>query len=386
MQSDRIKMPSHPDALSLVPVDSRALQKQFIQLPKRLYANDPNWIAPLDLEQRDRLFGNNPFFEHADFQAWLAFRDGQVVGRITAQVDHLHAQHQNEEVGYFGMLEAEDNIDIFDALLSEAAAWLRERNCAVIRGPFNLSINEEIGVAVNGFDRPPFIMMGHSHPYIAATLEKLGFERAKQMYTYTIHPQFETPKVMAKLVANVSSRVKVRCLDRKRAKDEFETLRDIFNDAWSENWGFVPFTQNEFNELAKALSFLLDDDWVQIAEVDGTPAAFIVVLPNVNEAIKDLNGRMLPFGWAKLIWRMKVRHPRSARVPLMGVRKKFQHSMLGPALAFMVIDQVRKPVLAKGVNKVEMGWILENNAGMRNIIETIGGEIYKTYRMYQKAL
>jgi hypothetical protein len=163
-------------------------------------------------------------------------------------------------------------------------------------------------------------------------------------------------------------------------------MRDVFNDAWEHNWGFVPLAEAEWVETVSTLAKLMPDEYIQIAEYDGEPVAFIVALPNLNEATRDLGGKLLPFGWLKLLWRLKVRHPHSARIPLMGVRKSHQHSRLGPTLAFMVIDAVRKQMHARGVTNVEMGWILEDNDGMRNIIETIGGQAYKRYRIYEKEL
>lgn len=374
-----------PD-ISIQTVNDNNSKASFLNLPGSIYANDPYWIAPLYLEQKERIFGKNPYFEHAECQVWVAKRNGKTVGRITAQIDHLYEKFQHAKVGYFGMLEAIDDDAVFATLLATAEEWLRERGVDEIQGPFNLSINEETGLLVEGYDSPPYIMMGHAPVYYKEALERLGYHKVKDLYTYTVDPAFPSPKVMTRLVAREAKGVKVRCLDRKRKDEEFEILRDIFNDAWSGNWGFVPFTRNEFSELAKMLSFLLDDDNVQIAELDGRPVAFIVILPNINEAIRDINGRLLPFGWAKLLWRLKVRRPASARVPLMGVRKEFHHSVLGPALAFMVIDAVRKGIVQRGVKTVEMGWILENNSGMRNIIETIGGEKYKKYRVYGKQL
>lgn len=382
----KVTMAQASRAIEITPVTTRRDKSRFIRLPKRLYAGDANWICPLDLEQKDRLFGNNPFFQHADFQAWIATRNGKTVGRVTAQIDHLHEQYQDEKAGCFGMLEAENDTDVVTALQAAAENWLRQRGIKKIRGPFNLSINEEVGLLIEGFGTPPFVMMGHAPPYMAPALERLDYTKAMDMVTYTVAPDFETPHVMARLVANVGSKIKIRRLNRKDSVREFDIIRDIFNDAWSNNWGFVPFTRAEFAELAKILPHFLDDDYVQIAEVDGRPAAFIVVLPNINEAITDLKGRLLPLGWAKLLWRLKVRHPRTGRVPLMGVRKEFQHSRLGPALAFMVIDAARKPLVHRGVETVEMGWILENNSAMRSIIETIGGKKHKTYRVYEKSL
>ena len=191
---------------------------------------------------------------------------------------------------------------------------------------------------------------------------------------------------MTKLAERVSDRVRVRAVRRKHLKEDAAIMLDVFNDAWRNNWGYVPLVPAEWEDTVLTLSKLMPADYIQIAEYDGEPVAFIVALPNLNEAIRDLGGKLLPFGWAKLLWRLKVRHPQTARIPLMGVRQSFQHSRLGPTLAFMVIDAVRKQMHARGVKNVEMGWILENNDGMRNIIETIGGLAYKRYRLYEKEL
>lgn len=373
-------------ALNIRAASDRATIRDFLQLPHRLYADDPAWVAPLHFEQRERVFQNHPLFEHSQVRAWVAYRNGQAVGRITAQLDSLQPPVEGDTLGYFGMLEAEDDSEVFAALLQTAQDWLREQGATRIRGPYNLSINEEIGLLVENFDTPPYIMMGHARPYYQARLEALGFAGVKDLLTYTVRPDFTAPEVMQKLAERALRQVRVRPLDRKRKAADFEAMRDIFNDAWSGNWGFVPFTRAEFAEVAKMLTLLLDHDYVQIAEINERPVAFIVALPNLNEAIRDLDGRLLPLGWARLLWRLKVKRPRTTRVALMGVRREHQYSRLGPTLAFLVIDAVRKAMIKRGVQTVEMGWILEDNAGMRHIIEAIGSRIYKRYRVYQKSL
>jgi hypothetical protein len=255
-----------------------------------------------------------------------------------------------------------------------------------ITGPFNLSINEECGLQIDGFDTPPRIMMVHSRPYYVPAVERAGYQKAVDLVAYRQHPDFIIPKVMQRLVRRVADRVHIRPLNHKRLKSELALLRDIFNDAWSENWGMVPFTEAEFDEVGKAMSLLINNDFVQIAEVDGEAAAMIICLPNVNEAIQDLHGRLLPFGWLKLLWRLKVRYPKTARIPLMGVRKKYHHTPFGPALSYMITDTLRYPVLARGIHEMEMSWILEHNSGMRNIIESLGGKACQTFRLYEKAL
>lgn len=367
-------------------VSSAAQWQQFIALPQRIYAKDPAWIAPLAFMQREQLSPRNHFFEHARWRAWLALRDGRPVGRITAQIDELHLQQHGDAAGYFGLMEAEEDAAIVAALLCTAQDWLRGEGMRQVRGPFNLHINEEVGLLVEGFDTPPYVLMGHARPWYGAALEAQGFRGVKDLLAYHVRPDFDAPRVMERLAQRVSERVVVRTVRRKRLLEDAAIMRDIFNDAWQNNWGFVPLAAAEWAETVSTLTKLMPDDYIQIAEYDGEPVAFIVALPNLNEAARDLKGKLLPFGWAKLLWRLKVRHPRTARVPLMGVRLAYQHSRLGPTLAFMVIDAVRKALHARGVRDVEMGWILEDNDGMRNIIETIGGEAYKRYRVYEKEL
>ncbi len=372
--------------ITLETLETPAQLSEFLALPHRLYADDPAWIAPLTFEQRQRFSPKNHFFQHARWRGWVARRDGQVVGRITAQVDELHQAHHGDRVGYFGMIEAEDDPQVFAALFEAAESWLRAEGMLKARGPLNLHINEEVGLLVDGFDTPPFVLMGHARRFYGASIEATGYQGARDLLAYHIRPDFEAPRVMVKLAERVSDRVTVRCLDRSRIDAEAAVMLQIFNDAWQGNWGFVPLGSEDWAETVRTLTRLMPDDYIQIAEYDGEPVAFIVALPNINEAARDLKGKLLPFGWLKLLWRLKVRHPGTARVPLMGVKQEFQHSRLGPTLAFMVIDAVRKALHARGVKDVEMGWILEDNDGMRNIIETIGGQAYKRYRVYEKDL
>jgi len=377
---------SDRDRITLVEATSRQTVNDFLHLPERIYADDAAWVAPLMFEQKQRVFENKPLFAHCEVAAWVAYRDGTPVGRITAQLDQMQPEDEAGKIGYFGMLEAVDDRSVFDALFGMAQDWLRARGAASVRGPYNLSINEDLGLLVDNFDDPPFIMMGHAPRYYSERLEEQGFETVKDLLTYKVRPDFVAPDVMQKLATRASRTVKIRTLDSKNKAADFEAMRDIFNDAWSDNWGFVPFTHAEFEETAKVLSLLLPDDFIQIAEIEGRPVAFITAFPNINELIGDLRGRLLPFGWAKLLWRIKVRGARSARVALMGVRKEYQYSRLGPTLAFLVIDAVRKAMVQRNVTSVEMGWVLEDNHGMRHIIEAVGSTIYKRYRVYAKTL
>ena len=365
--------------------DPRQLRR-FLEVPHRIYRDDPAWIAPLRLEQKQRFSPKNHFFKHARWRGWVASRGGEPVGRITAQIDELQLQQAGERLAYFGMIEAVDDPGVFRSLFGAAEHWLRQEGMTRVRGPLNLHINEEVGLLVQGFDKPPFVLMGHARPWYGARIEELGYRGARDVLAYHVRPNFVAPKVMSRLAEKASQRVRVRPLKRRDLAAEADVMRDIFNDAWRNNWGFVPLDEEDWRHTVSTLTKVMPDDYIQLAELDGEPVAFIVALPNLNEAARDLNGRLLPFGWLKLLWRLKVAHPRTARGPLMGVRQVYQNSRLGPTLAFMVIDAVRKAMHARGVVDVEMGWILEDNDGMRNIIETIGGEAYKRYRVYEKEL
>ena len=372
--------------LQVNPVNNRHEQRLFIRLPWSIYADDPEWIPPLILERKEHLSPRNPYFEHARYQSWIAYRDGNPVGRISAQIDQLHLDRCSEKEGFFGMIEAEDNAETFSALFQTAESWLRDHGMHRVMGPYNLSINQEVGLLVDGFGTPPFMMMGHAWPYYATRIEENGYEKIKDLFAYIIDSFIEVPATMQRIVKRAKKRVTIRSLHKSNFDEDIKIIGDIFNDAWSENWGFLPYTEAEFNQLAKDFKLVLDFELVKIAEVDGKPAAFMVVVPNINEAIRDLNGRLFPIGWLKLLWRLKVRFPQTARLPFMGVRKQYHDSILGAALAFMVIHAAHAPALKRGVKKTELSWILEDNYAIRNIIESIGGTIHKTYRIYSKDL
>ncbi|MDX2480325.1 MAG: N-acetyltransferase [Desulfuromusa sp.] len=374
------------EPLRIIPVAGRDLTNRFIKMPWSLYKHDTCWVPPLLVERKMHLSDKNPYFQHAELQAWIACRGERIIGRISAQIDQLHLQQHRDAAGFFGFLEAEDRSETFHALFKVAEEWLRQKGMQCCRGPFSLSINDECGLLVEGFDSPPPIMLGHALPYYGARVEEQGYAKEQDLLAYRVDPAVDPPPHLESLVKRFSGRIKVRMMRRDRFKEELEIIRDIFEDAWSENWGFVPFTPDEFTELGKNLKLLVDSESVSIAEIDGEPAAMMVMFPNINEIIKGLNGRLLPFGLLKLLWRLKVVGPKSARVPLMGVRRRYQGSMLGAALALMVIAPLHETARRRGFNEVDMSWILEQNQGMRKIIESIGSDQYKRYRIYQKDL
>jgi hypothetical protein len=375
--------------LRLEAVTDRASLNRFIRVPWPIYAEDPAWVPPLFEERRGHLDRTkNPYFKHADVQMWIARRDGRDVGRISAQIDHVYLERHGDATGHFGLLEAEDDPAVFAALLGTAEKWLRERGMRRILGPFSLSINDESGLLIDGFDTPPMIMMNHAPPYYGAHLAALGYVKAKDLIAYDYDSFEPMPPAAANLVERLRAMPNVRLRDSNDhdGKAELHIMLDIFNDAWSENWGFVPFQEEEILHAAKELEQLIDKDLVCIAELDGVPVAMGVSLPNLNEAIADLDGKLLPFGWAKLLWRLKTRSFTTARLALMGVRKHLHGTPMGGAFAFAVIDSLREAHRRRGVRRVELSWILEDNMAMRRIIEAVGGRPYKTFRIYERDL
>ena len=281
-------------SLAVVPLAGRRDLGRFIDLPRQLYADDPCFIAPLAFEQRQRFSPKSPYAAHARWQGWLALDGDRPVGRITAQVDSLE---RDPALGYFGMLEA-DRPDAVGPLVAAAADWLRAAGKARVRGPLNLHINEEVGLLVEGFDTPPVVLMGHAKPWYDEALRAAGFAGVKDLLAYRTRPDFEAPKVMTRLAERASRRIAIRSLRKRQLAQDAEAMRRIFDDAWANNWGFAPLDPAGWADTVSTLARLLPEDYIQFAEVDGEPIAFIVALPNLNEAARDLDGRLLPFGWA----------------------------------------------------------------------------------------
>lgn len=376
--------------IDIVPVVTAAEMDRFVRLPLRLNAGDPAWSPPLLMERREALSPKiNPFFQHAEAAFFLARRGDRDVGRISAQIDHLAPDDPERPTGFFGMVAAEDDPAVFAALTTTAESWLKQRGKVRATGPFNLSINEEVGLLVDGFDRPPMLMMGHDPAYAGARLEEQGYAKLKDVYAYICDTKTDIPKAArARIERSTPKGVTLRMLNLKEYDNEVRTLTEIFNDAWAGNWGFTPLTEAETDHLGKSLKLLLNPRLVWFADIDGEPAGFGVTLPNLNEAARDLKGELFPFGIVKLLWRLKVKGLKTGRVPLMGIKRKFlsQGDARGAVLPFLIIDAMRREALKLGIERVEMSWILEDNRPMRRIIETVGGERYKTYRVYEKAL
>jgi hypothetical protein len=375
-------------SIEIVEARSKAEMERFVALPLRLNANDPAWSPPLLMERMEALDPKiNPFFQHAEAAFWLAVKDGRDVGRISAQLDHLAPADAQAPFGYFGMIAAEDDPAIFAALFAVAEAWLKARGKVRSLGPFNLSINEQIGLLVDGFDTPPMVMMDHDPTYTGARVEEQGYAKEKDVFAYITDTATDVPAAARKrLDRGPPAGVTLRMLDLKRYDDEVRNMTAIFNDAWAGNWGFAPLTEAETDHLGKSLKLLLNPKLFWFAEVEGEPVGFGVVLPNLNEAVRDLNGKLFPFGIVKLLWRLKVAGVKSGRLPLMGIKRSAFASVRGAMLPFLIIDNLRREALKLGITKVEMSWILEDNMPMRRIIEAVGGARYKTYRIYGKTL
>ncbi len=370
-------------------VENKAQLADFLSVPFTVYRGDPNWVPQLFLERKEHLSPKkNPYFKHAVAQLFVLYRDGAPVGRISAQICQLHLERYKDETGQFGFLDCIDDVQAFGALFEGAENWLAARGMKRLRGPFSFSINDELGVLVKGFDRPPNMMMAHGRPYFSGHIEAQGYAKAKDVIAYEFDGAKERPYLLDRAAkrAKANTRISVRPLSKKNLKTELQLIMNIFNDAWSGNWGFVPFTQDEITMLGNNLKMLVSEGYIAIASLDGEPAAMAVTLPNINEWIHDLDGKLFPFGWAKLASRVLMSRHKSVRLPLMGVLKKHQDSAMGSMLAISVIEAVRSFHFDNGIMRGELSWILEDNRGMRSIIEAGGAEAYKTYRIYEKAL
>ena len=376
------------NALTITPVETNADRKAFIDLPWAIYADDPHWVPPLKSEVRGLLDEKvNPWFGHAYMKAFLARRGDEVVGRISGQVDQLVLDHMAEGTGQWGLFEAKD-AETAAALIAHVEDWLRGEGMTRALGPISISIWDEPGLLISGFDEDPMVMMAHHKPQYRSWIEEAGYEKAKDLHTYQLNITKDLPPVIDKLVtmADKSKRIVMRDADKSNFDRDAAIIMGILNDAWSDNWGFIPLTDREIAYGAKKLKPLIVEEWTKIVEVDGEPAAFMITIPDANEMIKDMDGRLFPFNWAKLLWRLRKPNTRCVRVPLMGVIKKHQGGRLASMLAFQMIEHTRRSCVEKGVEWGEIGWVLEDNKGMVSIAEISNSRLNHTYRIYEKQL
>lgn len=380
--------------LAIQPVTTKADRKAFIDLAYRLNAGDPHWVPPLRQDVAGTIDPKkNGWFSHARAQYFLATRGGAPVGRISAHIDTLALEMPPEKgfgpgTGFWGMLEAADE-NAAHALINAAENWLRGQGMTRALGPVSLSIWEEPGLLIKGHDHSPTMMMGHHLPHYQPWIEAAGYTGVKQLHTYELDISKEFPPLVQRIVANgeKNPRIRIREVDKSRFAEEAKLIIAILNDAWSDNWGFVPLTQPELDDVGTKLKPIVFNDLIRIAELDGEPVAFMITLPDLNEAIKPLNGRLFPFGWAKLLLWLRKPQVRTMRVPLMGVVKKLQSSRMASQLAFMMIEYIRRASVANyGATRGEIGWILEDNQGMVAIADAIDSHINRVYQIYAKAI
>ena len=364
-------------------------RKAFVDFAWAVYKDDKAWVPPL----KDEVHGlldprKNPWFGHGRAALFLAERGGRVVGRISAQVDDLVQTHMEAGLGQWGMFEAVDG-ETAAALIAHAEQWLRDEGMTKALGPISISIWDEPGLLIDGFEQPPMVMMAHHLPTYRAWIEGAGYTKAKDLYTYQLDIRIDMVPVIDRLIkaGEKNPRIRIREVDKSDFDKEAAIIMALLNDAWSDNWGYVPLTEAEIAYAGKKLKPIIYEDLVRIAEVDGEPAAFMITIPDVNEMIRDLDGDLFPFGWAKLLWRLRKPRTTRVRVPLMGVAKKYQGGRLAGQLAFMLIEHIRRDAVAKfGATHGEFGWILEDNQGMMSIAELPGAQVNHTYRIYEKAL
>ena len=303
-------------------------------------------------------------------------------------INRLHLEKYDDATGHFSLLEAIDDQDVFDALFAAAAEWLRGKGMKRILGPFNLSINEELGLLVEGFDRPPMIMMGHTRPYYGARVEAAGFAKAKDLYAFIQDLEKPMPEMWRARLTEILDRSDARLYSAtsKSLLTDMQRAIEIYNDAWSENWGSVPITTRETLELYKAVKPVIAPEAVVFAERDGETFAIMAAIPNINEAIRDLRGRLLPFGWIKVLWRFRISRLKTGRIFLLGVRKAYQGTFMGAMMAILLIEAIRDVAIDYGFRWAELSWVLEDNKKIIDYLEAYGCERYKTYRIYEKSL
>ena len=379
------------DGITIRPVSSKADRKAFIELVYRLNLSDPNWVPELKMEERGLITpGKNPWFEHGEAQFFLAWRDGRAepVGRISAQIDQLVLEHMGAGIGQWGFLEAEDEA-IALALLAAAEDWLRGKGMTRSMGPFSLGIWDKPGLLIKGFDHPPMAMMGHNKAAYEAWVEQAGYHGVKDLLTYDLPVDVPFPPIVQRIVAagEKNPRIRIRQIDKKRFDEEATLILNILNEAWSDNWGFIPLTDSEIAYAGKKLKPIVLEDMILVAEYDGEPVAFMIALPDINEFIIDLKGADSPIALLKLLWRLKKMRPKGGRVPLMGVLRKLHATRLASQLAFMMIEYIRRDSVTKyGATRGEIGWVLDDNQGMNAIADAIESRVNKSYVVYRKGL
>lgn len=368
-------------------VEDDAYKKKFINFPYELYKGNDYWVPPLRFDVKNNLDTvKNPFYEHAKIALWLAYKDGEIAGRIAAITNDSHNKFYNDKVGFFGFFESINDVQVSRMLFDEASKWLKEQGKDVMRGPVNPSMNDECGLLINAFDQSNVLLMPYNPEYYVKLLEDYGFHKAKDLYAFWISKDvIKNEKMMAKLerVANMiikKENISIRKVNMKDFRNEVQKVREVYNNAWSANWGFVPMTEAEFNFVAANMKLAVDPDYVEFAEINGKPVGFTLILPDLNQATKDINGKLFPFGIFKFLAAKKKIN--RVRVIIMGVIKEYQKKGIDAIFYRDTIVTGNK----KNVTGAEISWVLEDNMPMVQSAINLGAEIYKTYRIYDKSL
>lgn len=384
----------HNSEIVIEPVSGKRGRTRFVDLGRRFSAELDHFVPQLRSEQLELLDPDkNPFFEHADVQLFVAVRAGHDVGRISAHIDHVALGMPPQQgfgpgAGLFGYFDAEDEA-VAKALLERAENWLRERDMTRVLGPISLSIWEEPGLLVEGQDHAPMIMMGHHPARYQRWIEGAGYTLAKSLLTYELDVSKDFPPLIRRIVdmGERNERITIRPVDKSRYEEEVHTALEILNDAWSGNWGFVPFTEREIAYASKKLKPLIHPELVMLAELDGESVAFMITLPDINEVLTEIDGKLFPFGWVRLLHWLRKPVGRNMRVPLMGVKRELHNSRMASQLAFMMIDAIRTNASRTfGTARGEIGWILDDNRGMIAIADAIQSTVNRRYYIYEKLL
>jgi len=356
---------------------------EFIKFPWKIHKNDKNWVPPLIGERKD--FFNedkNPFFKHAEVVFYLAKENGKIVGRIAGIVNYNHIEFQNEKAGFFGFFECVEDYEVAKVLLDTVRNWLKSKGMEIMRGPANFSSNEEWGMLLDGFDSPPVFMMTYNPKYYLDFMERYGMRKAKDLYAYFIDKSSPPPQRVVKMAENIKQKggINIHSVDMKNLKNEVEKIKTVYNSAWFQNWGFVPMTDEEFDHMVGGLKKIVDPHLVFIAEVDGKPAGFSLAVPDVNQVLHRINGRLFPFGLFRLLWHSKIKDKiDGVRIITMGVSPEFQKK--GIDTVFYV--ETFKVGVQRGYSWAEMSWVLEDNVKMNRILDLLGAKLYKKYRIYE---
>lgn len=373
------------NSIEIRTIKSSKEMMDFIKFPWEIYANDPNWVPPLIMDRKKFLDQEkNPFFKDNPSEFYLAYRNGEIVGRIAAIINHQHNKFHNDKTGFFGFLEAVNDRDVFEALLNTVKDWLKERGYDLMMGPMNPSTNDEAGFLIDGFDSPPYFMMTHNPPYYVEIMESLGYQKSKDLYAYYIDQDIVR---LSEKLNRVGDRIRknfpisIRCVDMKNFNQELELIRTIYNDAWARNWGFVPMTPAEFDFIANDFKKIIDPGLVLIGEYKGEAVGFLLAMPDYNRVFKKIpSGRLFPFGLFTFL--LNKRKINTMRVITLGIKQKYQPLGLGSLFYIEIVQRGIK----LGYFSAEMSWVLEDNESMNKGAKLLGGRIHKTYRIYETPL